>query len=426
MIRRIFPLTILLFLSIVASAQPAKIPDWAQQEKFLHACQEGDVDAVKKYLDAGGSVNVRDRFGLPPLIRVARGRSRNAVEIADLLLKAGADINAKDEFGTTAIFLTYNTSRIVSPLHKFLMEHGADASLRDKYGLTLEQRPAFYDKVKIDQNDVVWRLLLEGDLAEPPDDMSIMRPYMNGATIRMAAVYYGDSSNFPATFRWTPEFDSSGESYLFYAMDREHMSGFELLDIPPQILNAPNKMGITPLMRAAQLDNGEVIIKLLAAGAAPDLKDKRGRTALMHAVDYDRFFAAANLLIKADPNVTDASGRTPLMNAVLQQHKSALIAFITARASIAPLRERARRFPKERDEDLAKAANFGRIAINARDQKGRTALILAVIDGNAEIVSGLLDLGVAKTIKDNEGLTALDHATRQKNADIVKLLLKKR
>jgi len=50
-------------------------------------------------------------------------------------------------------------------------------------------------------------------------------------------------------------------------------------------------------------------------------------------------------------------------------------------------------------------------AIDARDNRGRTALMIAADAGHAGIVDLLLRRGAARDLKDREGKTALDLAT---------------
>jgi ankyrin repeat protein len=56
------------------------------------------------------------------------------------------------------------------------------------------------------------------------------------------------------------------------------------------------------------------------------------------------------------------------------------------------------------------------------DEDGRTALIMAAIRGNREIVSMLLDHGASPSAKDNDGKTALDYAREEGYPGLVALL----
>jgi hypothetical protein len=61
-------------------------------------------------------------------------------------------------------------------------------------------------------------------------------------------------------------------------------------------------------------------------------------------------------------------------------------------------------------------------AINAPDSAGRTALVLAVIQGHSELVRRLLALGANPALADSEGLDALQHARRLRRDDIARLI----
>jgi 4-amino-4-deoxy-L-arabinose transferase-like glycosyltransferase len=69
------------------------------------------------------------------------------------------------------------------------------------------------------------------------------------------------------------------------------------------------KTGDGPLILAVKGGQAGIIGDLLAAGAAPDVRDRRGRTPLMYAASYNQGAAACQLLrAGADPDACDAEG----------------------------------------------------------------------------------------------------------------------
>ena len=85
------------------------------------------------------------------------------------------------------------------------------------------------------------------------------------------------------------------------------------------------------------------------------------------------------------------------------------------------------------NQDLLKMAKEGQDAlvrtlleagaeVNARDENGRTALMLAALGGHLETVKSLLDAGANADAKDHDGETAHNLASEQGQNEIVQLL----
>jgi hypothetical protein len=97
-------------------------------------------------------------------------------------------------------------------------------------------------------------------------------------------------------------------------------------------INAEDKHGRTPLLRAAGNGHEAVVQQLLAKGADVEAKDKPGRTPLLWAAANGREAVVQQLLSKgADVEAKDKDGRTPLSwaagsghSAVVQQLQSHL------------------------------------------------------------------------------------------------------
>lgn len=83
-----------------------KVPRGVAVEDIFHrsplhlAVNEGNIEKVKELLKEGADVNAKDDFGLTPLLR-AVGKKEN-VKIVQELMKAGADLTATNSVGATA------------------------------------------------------------------------------------------------------------------------------------------------------------------------------------------------------------------------------------------------------------------------------------------------------------------------------------
>ena len=125
-----------------------------------------------------------------------------------------------------------------------------------------------------------------------------------------------------------------------------------------------------------------------------DQTDKRGFTPLILAVYNESYEAAKFLLDKgANPDVQDSNGNTALMGATFKA------------------------YPKMVDLLLEYKAD-----VNLSNFNNAPALIFAATFGQTDIAKKLLEKGANKSIKDNSGKTALDHAKIQENQEMIKLL----
>ena len=148
------------------------------EAEMLGDVNSGDVDAVKEFLDQGGNVNLQDEPGMTPLhhavnsdwkgknfemikFLIDRGANVKAIddthhtplhlasgkETAELLIDAGADVNAKTK--RTGKNLLYGAARnaaqgnsksyqIYLNLTKLLITKGADVNVKLKSGSMIE------------------------------------------------------------------------------------------------------------------------------------------------------------------------------------------------------------------------------------------------------------------------------------------------
>ena len=85
----------------VAEAAQPKPPTAKAPDISIHdAAGEGNIEAVKQHLAAGADVNAKDDWGKTPLYVAALGGHK---EIAELLIAKGADVNTKDVDGKTPL-----------------------------------------------------------------------------------------------------------------------------------------------------------------------------------------------------------------------------------------------------------------------------------------------------------------------------------
>jgi ankyrin repeat protein len=95
------------------------------------AARFGDIDDVKRLIDEGADMDIKDIDGESPLHSASRWGHE---AIAELLLIYGADANAASIHGITPLHLAVRDMH--GDVIEILLKHGADANARDLFGCT--------------------------------------------------------------------------------------------------------------------------------------------------------------------------------------------------------------------------------------------------------------------------------------------------
>ena len=226
---------------------------WAvmSDEDFAKLCEKGTAKEIRAALKKGANPNAMaegtESAAVGTALMWAAAANENP-EVISILLEAGADLNAKDEDGRTALmWAAENTPEVVS----VLLRAGADINVRDNYGSTVLIRAA--------QN------------CENPDVITVL--VEAGADVN-AKNNDGDTALIRAAQLGTPD----GISALLGAGADVNVKGYE---------------GGTALMSAAcDIEETDSLKLLLKAGADVNAKSDEGKTALDLAQEMDNVEAA--------------------------------------------------------------------------------------------------------------------------------------
>lgn len=150
-----------------------------------------------------------------------------------------------------------------------------------------------------------------------------------------------------------------------------------------------------PFVRAAQEDNLETLVGLIA-GRDVNLRDKSsGTTALEHAVrNANREMVQLLLSAGATVNLRNAAGETVLMMMDADATTDLVWDLINAGANV-----------------------------NLKDENGNTALMQAALSQNVEVLKTLLDAGARVDVKNKTGETALMLAACEGSVNAVRALV---
>ncbi|XP_070602110.1 CARD- and ANK-domain containing inflammasome adapter protein-like [Erythrolamprus reginae] len=187
----------------------------------------------------------------------------------------------------------------------------------------------------------------------------------------------------------------------------------------PSNVNAMNSANETLLHIAAAHGHTEIIDYLISKGARLEVKDNKGRTPLHRAAEKGHDQAVSRLL-QAGANMysLDQEGKTPLHLANRNQHTHVLKNI---------LKEEARRHRNQHnflhmaalkdDSVLVQVLLKNGALVDARDDRGQTALSYAVSQGHEKTVKVLLEGGA----KVDSGI--IEAAFNSNNQSLFKLLL---
>lgn len=160
-------------------------------------------------------------------------------------------------------------------------------------------------------------------------------------------------------------------------------------------VNGANDNGGTSIMYAALSGDPETVSLLLRGDADVNAAAKNGWTALMIAAVKGHVSVAETLLAYgADPNKADIYSWTPLMRAVSEDRRRIVQVLL----------------------------EHERINVNQPGENGVTALHLAVLNGDPDIVKLLLAHGADPGIEDHSGRTALDFAKQNNNLELERMI----
>ncbi|XP_044303194.1 ankyrin repeat domain-containing protein 17 isoform X6 [Varanus komodoensis] len=415
---------------------------------LAEACSEGDVNAVRKLLIEGRSVNEHTEEGesllclacsagyyelaqvllamhanvedrgvkgdITPLMAAANG---GHVKIVKLLLAHGADVNAQSSTGNTA--LTYACAGGYVDVVKALLESGASIEDHNENGHTplMEAGSAGHVEVarvllengagiNTHSNEFkesaltlacykghleMVRFLLEAgaDQEHKTDEMhtALMEACMDGhVEVARLLLDSGAQVNMPA---------DSFESPLTLAACGGHVELAALLIERGANLEEVNDEGYTPLMEAAREGHEEMVALLLGQGANINAQTEETQETALTLACCGGFLEVADFLIKAGADI-ELGCSTPLMEAAQEGHLE-LVKYL-----------------------LAAGAN-----VHATTATGDTALTYACENGHTDVADVLLQADADLEHESEGGRTPLMKAARAGHVCTVQFLISK-
>ena len=151
-------------------------------------CSYGRPEIAQLLLDAGADINAVDGMGNTVLHNTFVAKDDTGIDEFNFLLKHGADINARNIFGRTPLYENILRGPRWERKTVLLLEAGADPNIRNAYGST----PLMY--AKKDRNEQLASLLQQyGATLTKSDEADIEKYFAQKEAERAQAANDGDS-----------------------------------------------------------------------------------------------------------------------------------------------------------------------------------------------------------------------------------------
>ncbi|MBQ7577778.1 MAG: ankyrin repeat domain-containing protein [Synergistaceae bacterium] len=190
-------------------------PPIMSDKDFVSLCKSGNVAEIESVINNGANVNARNR-NITPLMGVLQCNVE-LTELAELLIKKGADINAKDNFSNTVLMRA--AIRNYTKTAELLIKYGANLDAKNNIGVT-----ALMWAIYKGYTELAELLVKKGADVNAKDNFS--------CTALMRAAEYGYTKTAELLIKYGADVDAKsnkGWTALMLALNYSHTETADLL-----------------------------------------------------------------------------------------------------------------------------------------------------------------------------------------------------
>lgn len=354
-------------------------------------------------------------------------------ELLETFVQHGADVNARDALGRTALIeIVSEKNNLTKELLKLFIVHGADVNVQDNLGRTALMESAWHGYLDLKLFEIFARSggINLVNMQDMHGYTALMQLSQNGSFVTALS-----SELLGAFIREGADInqrDRDGNTALMWAAGNGHLTP-ELLDSfirERADINIQNKEGMTALALSAHYRRltPELVKAYVRNGANINERDKSGRTALMwsalndpHVYKVTELYEAltAHRTDKKDDNYDNYLSPLPLMLSTEEVYDitpKLIDVFVKNGADINVRDEEGKTalmyLAREGYLTLPMLEVFinNGVDINAQNEDGKTALILLADKGflSCELLDLFVNHGADINLRDDYGFSALD------------------
>ncbi|XP_076357640.1 transient receptor potential cation channel subfamily A member 1 homolog isoform X2 [Tachypleus tridentatus] len=410
-----------------------------------YAARYNNIDVVKLLVEKGADVNFQGEDGLVPLHFAARYKKSAKRESAytphdsedtkdsaspsviEILESAGANVNAKDKYGMTALHYAAMRGNELAA-RELLNCSEINTEVYDKQEMTPLHFAAIYG------NTEIANLLLDAGAEMEVFDEDLSTPLHKAAMeghLAIVKLFLSTAESKGSLEEMISHRDEERNMPLHWAVERGHTEIVKLLLEKGAKVNVPRVNFVYPLHLAAISGNLEIVKMLVEHNARINCLNTNQSTPLHQAAAFNQVEIIEYLLEnKAIMECRDKEHLTPLLIAASKGHENAVIVLLEHYANIGVVdkNDRTAVYWAAKENNLAALKillkhPLGRQLIDRSDRYDNSPLHVAAQNGYLAIFKLLVEFGSDISNKNEDEETPLHVAAKDGRTNIVRAIL---